>query len=134
MPNWLVILYLIHIGAALYWLGSTFLVAQAKGQGAERQFRFQMIAALITMIFGGMLWGKLHSTGIGKIEIVLALGVLLAVAAAGVQGSLVGGSIRRLRVGVLDEATARLRIRKGERWTAALLALALFAMVGAYHV
>ena len=47
---------------------------------------------------------------------------------------MVGGSIRRLQAGKIDEATARSRIRKGSRWTAALLALALFAMVGSYHI
>ena len=127
-------MFVSHIAAALYWLASSFLVAMAKGKGAEAQYRFQMIAAVIAMVFGGALWGQLHKAGVGKMEVVLGLGAALAIAAAGIQGAMVGGSIRRLQAGALDETTARSRIRKGSRWTAALLALALFAMVGSYHV
>ena len=134
MPNLLTAMFVAHIAAALYWLASSFLVAMAKGKGAEAQYRFQMIAAVITMVFGGALWGQLHKAGIGKMELILIVGALLAIAAAGIQGAMVGGSIRRLQAGKIDEATARARIRKGSRFTAALLALALFAMVGSYHI
>ena len=134
MPNLLTAMFVAHIAAALYWLASSFLVAMAKGKGAEAQYRFQMIAAVLTMAFGGALWGQLHKAGIGKMEIVLVVGAALAIGAAGIQGAMVGGSIRRLQAGKIDEATARSRIRKGSRWTAALLALALFAMVGSYHI
>ncbi|HUO21502.1 MAG TPA: hypothetical protein VMU59_03205 [Caulobacteraceae bacterium] len=134
MPNWLIGLYLLHVFAALYWLGSTYLVAQRKGVGAERQYRYQMVAATLTMLLGGFLWGQMHRFGVGKMEVVLGLGALAAIGAAGVQGLLVGGSIRRLRNGQLDEPKARARIRAGNRWAAVLLAVALLAMVGSYHV
>jgi divalent metal cation (Fe/Co/Zn/Cd) transporter len=134
MPIWLITLYLLHVGAAFYWLGSTFLVAQAKGKGAERQFPFQMLAAGLAMALGAALWGELHPYGIGKMEVVLAVGVACAIGAAGVQGVLVGGAIRKRKRGVLTEEAALARIRKGHRWAAVLLAVALLAMVGSYHV
>ena len=134
MPSWLIAVYLLHIGAALYWMGSSFLVALAKGAGAERQYRFQTIAAIVTMLVGGFLWGQLHSAGVGKMEVVLGLGALSAVGAAGIQGAVVGASLRKLRRGQLSEAVARPRIVKGYRWSTVLLAVALLAMVGSYHV
>jgi hypothetical protein len=134
MPNWLIAVYLLHIAAALYWLGSSFLVALAKGAGAERQYRFQMIASTVTILVGGFLWGQLHSAGIGKMEVVLGLGGLCSLGAAGIQGAVVGASLRKLRAGRLSEAVARPRMVKGYRWSTVLLAVALLAMVGSYHV
>lgn len=134
MPNWLIALYLLHIGAAFYWLGSSFLVAQAKGKGAEAHFLPQMIAAAATMALGAVLWRELHPFGVGKMEAVLGVGALFAVAAAGVQGAWVGGPLRRLRKGVMTEQAARKRITLGYRITAILLALALMSMVGSYHI
>src|SRR5579872_2278735 len=134
MPAWLIALYLLHIGAGLYWLGSSFLIAQAKGKGAEKQFRWQMAAAALAVAVGVILWRELHPFGLGKMEAVLGLGAGLAVAAAGIEGAWVGGSLRRLRQGSMTEAAARARITLGYRIGAILLALALFAMVGSYHI
>jgi hypothetical protein len=134
MPYWLIALYLLHIGAALYWLGSSFLTALAKGTGAERQFLPQMIAAGLAMALGVVLWRELHPSGVGKMETVLGVGVVFALAAAGVQGPWVGGALRRLRSGAMTETTARKRITLGYRISAILLALALMCMVGSYHV
>ncbi|HVY35481.1 MAG TPA: hypothetical protein VG960_13800 [Caulobacteraceae bacterium] len=134
MPYWFIALYLLHIGAGLYWMGSSFLVAQAKGKGAETQFRPQMIAAGLTIALGAFLWRRMHPDGFGKMEGLLALGAICALAATGVQGALVGGSLRRLRQGVMDQDRGRMRIRLGHRIAAALLAVALLSMVGSYHV
>ena len=134
MPYWFIALYLLHIGAGLYWMGSSFLVAQAKGKGAEAQFRPQMIAAGLTIALGLFLWRQMHPAGLGKMEGMLGLGAAFALAAAGVQGALVGGSLRRLRKGLIAEDRARIRIRLGYRVAAAFLAVALLSMVGSYHV
>jgi divalent metal cation (Fe/Co/Zn/Cd) transporter len=134
MPSWLIALYLLHIGAAFYWLGSSFLVAQAKGKGAEKQFAAQMIAAAMTLALGAVLWREMHPFGIGKMEAMLGLGAACAFAAAGVQGAWVGGSLRRLRKGLMTDAAARKRITFGHRIASVLLAVALLCMVGSYHV
>jgi hypothetical protein len=134
MPYWMIALYLAHVGAGLYWLMSSFLVALAKGQGAEAQFRPQMVAAGLTFALGLFLWRQMHAYGFGKMEAMLALGAACAVLAAGVQGVRVGGSLRKLRTGAISKDLAMHRIRQGHRQAAVLLAAALLTMVGSYHV
>lgn len=134
MPPWLIALYCLHVGTALFWMGSCFLVAQAKGKGAERQYRPQAIAMTLTFLVGAYLWWKLHWPLMGRMEMVLGLGVLCAIIASGVHGALVGGSLRKLRKGALTDDEARRRITKGQRIVAGLTAIALLCMVGSYHV
>jgi hypothetical protein len=130
MPMSLMLILAVHVLSTLFWLLSSFIVAQAKGRGAERQYRPQMIAAVLAILSGAYLWHLLHEGGFGGVEAVLAMGAVCAVAAAGAQGMLVGGSLRRLRKGVLDEAAARRKITIGQRIAAGLLAVALLCMVG----
>ncbi len=134
MSPLLIGLYLLHVGAGVYWMGSSFLVALAKGKGAEKQQGPQMIAALLAIGIGTFLWRQMHPGAFGRMEGVLALGGVLAFAAMGVQGALVSGSLRRLRNGGLAEPAARARITRGSRISAILLALAFLSMVGSYHV
>ncbi len=54
---------------------------------------------------------------------------MLAIAAAGVQGALVGGSIRRL-----PDADAEAKVAKGQKIAAGLLAAALALMLLERHV
>jgi hypothetical protein len=54
---------------------------------------------------------------------------LAAIVAAGIQGALVGGPIRRLKSGLLAEGLARRKMALGQRIAAALLLFALAAMV-----
>jgi hypothetical protein len=135
MPASLIdVILLLHIVAALFWLGSSYMVAQRKGRGAERQYKFQMIAATVTVLAGGYLWPKLHPLGIGKGEVVLGIGALCAVAAAGLQGMMVGAPLRKMRAGALSEDAGYAKIRTGYRWSTVLLAVALLAMFGWSHV
>jgi hypothetical protein len=132
MPIWLMLLYAVHILSSLFWLGSSFVVAMAKGRGAEGQYRPQMAAAVLVVLSGGGLWHLLHEGGFGPVEAVLALGAVLAIIAAGVQGMLVGGSLRKMRKGVLAEDAARRKITTGQRIAAGLIAVGLLCMVGAH--
>jgi hypothetical protein len=127
----LTLILAVHVLSTLFWLLSSFIVAMAKGRGAERQYRPQMIAAVLAILSGAYLWHLLHEGAFGAVEAILALGGICAIAAAGVQGALVGGSLRRLRGGVLDDARARLKVTTGQRIAAGLLAVALLCMVGA---
>jgi hypothetical protein len=90
-----------------------------------------MVAATVVVFAGGALWSMLHKGVFGSREMMLALGAVCAIVAAGVQGGLVGGSIRRLKTGVLAEDPAGKRMRLGQRIGAALLVVALLTMVGA---
>jgi hypothetical protein len=67
-------------------------------------------------------------------EGVLAFGALSAIAAAGVQGALIGGSIRRLRNGVLSKSEALGRIALAERIAAGLIAMTIVCMVSSRYV
>ena len=134
MPYWMIALYLAHVGAGLYWLISSFLAALAKGQGAEALFPKQMVAATLSFALGLFLWYRMHAYGFGKMEAMLAVGAVCALAAAGVQGLRVGGSLRKMRMGVISKDVALHRIRQGHRQAAVLLAVALLCMVGSYHL
>jgi len=134
MPYWLIAFYLAHVGAGLYWLMSSFLVALAKGQGSEAQFRPQMVAAGLTFVLGLLLWRQMHAYGFGKMEAMLALGAACAVLAAGIQGVRVGGSLRKLRTGAISKDVAMHKIKQGHRQATVLLAVALLCMAGSYHV
>jgi hypothetical protein len=133
MPPVLIALLSLHIVATLFWLLSSFILARASGAGSEKMFRWQMLAAALAVFSGGGLWSMFHRGLFGPPEMVLAGGALLAIIAAGVQGAMVGGPIRRLKSGALTQAEAFARITKGQRLSAGLLAVALLAMVGAPH-
>jgi hypothetical protein len=63
--------------------------------------------------------------------IILTVGAVCAIAAAGVQGALVGGTIRKMKAGALAEADARRTMALGNRIAAGLLAVTLITMVAA---
>jgi hypothetical protein len=131
MPVMLIVMIALHVLPAVFWLGSCLVVAINKGAGSERMFRPQMVAAVVTVFFGVGLWSMLHRGGMGPTEIVLAVGALCAIAAAGAEGALVGGSIRKLRSKALAEPEARRKMALGQGIAAGLLTVALLCMVGA---
>jgi hypothetical protein len=133
MPPVLIALLSLHILSTLFWLLSSFILARASGAGSEKMFRWQMLAATLAVFSGGGLWSMFHRGLFGPPEMVLAGGALLAIVAAGVQGAMVGGPIRRLKSGALTQAEAFAKITKGQRLSAGLLAVTLLAMVGAPH-
>jgi len=128
-----VILVALHVAAALFWLFASFLLARRKGQGSEPWFRWQMVAAVAAFATGGYLWHLLHEGLFGAPEMILASGIVCAVIAAGVQGAMVGASIRKLKRGAITQAAAYARIHLGQRISAGVLALALITMVAATH-
>jgi hypothetical protein len=120
----------LHIAAAAFWL----LTSLAAGFGGNpamspRLFRPQMVAATLAVFSGGGLWSMLHPYGFRAAEMVLAVGAVLAIAAAGVQGAMVGGQARRL-----PDAAAESKIVLGQKIAAVLLLLTLACMLVARHV
>ena len=134
MPVALIITLALHVLAGVFWAGSVFALARDPKLGAEALFRPQMGAAVIAVLTGAYLWHLLHEGGFGPVETVLAVGALCAIAAAGVQGALVGGATRRRRAGQISEAEAAGRIALGTRVAALLLAVTLICMVTARYV
>jgi len=120
----------LHMAGAAFWLLTSLVLGF--GQPAEasvRLFRPQMVAATVAVFSGGGLWSLLHPGGFGRQEMVLAAGAVLAIAAAGVQGALVGGGVRRL-----PDATAAAKVVRGQKIATVLLALALACMLIVRHV
>lgn len=130
MPIPLIITLGLHIAGALFWLLTSLVMGFGGNPAASKvMFRPQMVAATVAVFSGGGLWSMLHPGGFGRAEIVLAIGAVLAVAAAGVQGAMVGGSVRRL-----PDPVAEQKILRGQRIAAGLLVVTLALMMLARHV
>jgi hypothetical protein len=130
MPFPLLLTLGLHVAGAAFWLLTSLALGFGGNPGASKVlFRPQMVAATVVVFSGGGLWGLLHRGGFGRPEMVLAAGAVLAIAAAGVQGGLVGGSVRQL-----PGAVAEARITRGQRIAAVLLVLALACMMLARRV
>src|SRR5262245_1748749 len=131
----LILLLVLHVLPGVFWAGSTFVLARAHGSGAETLAYPQIGAATVSMLAGVALWGVLHRAGFGAFEQTLAIGVLCAIAAAGVQSGMVLPAVRKLRTASDAEHSAlRSRIGKAERLAAGLLAITVITMVIARYV
>ncbi|WP_246245831.1 hypothetical protein [Mesorhizobium zhangyense] len=81
------------------------------------------------MLTGALLWYFFHGAYFGSMEQVLALGIVAALAAAGVLGAMVDPARRKLAgANGEDEAVLRVRMAKGERIAARLLVLTVICM------
>jgi hypothetical protein len=130
MPFPLLLTLGLHMAGALFWLLTSAVLGFGGNPAASKvMFRSQMVAATVAVFSGGGLWTMLHPVGFGPPEMALAAGAVLAIAAAGVQGALVGGSVRRL-----PDAGAEAKILKGQKIAAGLLAGALALMLLERHV
>ena len=131
VQNILMIAISLHVLAAVFWAGSTFAVASMAGSGSERLFVPQMVAAVVTILFGGYLWHTLHQGVFETMEKVLGVGVASALIALVVQVVVVGGALGNLRRHVGDADAQRSRIVVAHRLAAVLLAVATLAMSAA---
>jgi hypothetical protein len=91
-----------------------------------------MIAAAIAVVAGLYLWGALHPEG--KTGMILGLGGLCAVAAAGVQGAIGGRAIRELRNGQLAQSDAHARIAAAQGIASILLVVTIVCTAAARYV
>ena len=97
MQTVLILTLALHVLAGVFWAGSTFTLAhQQNGAHAERLFALQRGAAVIVIVTGALLWYFLHGAAFGSPEVVLAVGIGAAIAAAGVQDASVGSARRKL--------------------------------------
>ena len=124
----------VHALAAVFWAGTTFTLARTAGAGAELLFRPQIAAAALAVLSGGYLGSLVHTGAFGRMEQVLAVGVLCALLAAGVQALVAGRAIGRLTKGEANEHGARARIATAQRVAAGLLAVTTISMVVARYV
>jgi len=130
MPIPLLLTVGLHIAATGFWLLTSLVLGfGATPEASKRLFRPQMVAATIAVFAGGGLWSMLHPAGFRTPEMLLAAGAVLAIAAAGVQGAMVGGQVRRL-----PDAAAGAKVVQGQKIAAGLLVLALACMLIAPRV
>ncbi|TPL90337.1 hypothetical protein [Mesorhizobium sp. B2-3-12] len=125
----------LHVVAGVFWAGTTVTLARDPEIKAERFIRPQLGAAGMVFLTGALLWYLFHGAYFGSMEMVLALGILTASAAAGVLGAMVRAPSRRLAGASADiETQLRARMAMGERIAARLLAITVLCMAVARMV
>jgi hypothetical protein len=119
----------LHVLAGVFWAGSTITLARAPEIRAEKFFRPQMGAAGLAILTGALLWYFFHGAYFGGMEMVLAIGIVAALAAAGVLGAFVGRARRQLAgADTVQEKELRARMAKGQRIAARLLVVTVACM------
>lgn len=133
MQTVLIIALSLHVLAAVFWAGGTFVLARLGGVGGPRLRAPMLGAAIVTILTGGYLWHAVHSAAFGRPEKVLAVGIASALLAFIVQ---VGAGARtrwQLARGTLPEATAQARMALVARLAAGLLAITVICMAAARY-
>lgn len=109
----------LHVLPAVFWAGSTFVVAHGSAENARRLFRGQMGAAIVAILAGGFLISRIDGGTF------LMLGAGAALIAFIVQLAMVAPVLGKLP----DDAAAARRAVMGNRIAGLLLALAIIGMV-----
>jgi hypothetical protein len=115
-----------HVLPAVFWAGSTFVLARTAGAGAERLAAPQLGAAGGAIVAGAVLWGLAHRTGFGPMEQTLAVGAVAALSAVAIQASALP-AVRRVGAST-DTTSARRRVALSQRLAAGLLIVAVLCM------
>ena len=119
----------LHVMAGVFWAGTTITLARDPDIRAERFIQPQMGAAGMVFLTGALLWYFFHGAYFGSMEMVLALGILTAFAAAGVLSTVVRPATRQLAgADAAVEPVLRARMAKGERIAAWLLVVTVLCM------
>lgn len=96
----------LHVLAGVFWVGSTLALTHSYFELTPKLFRAQMLAAALAVAAGVALWGLVIGGAHSPAADTLALGALLAVIAAGVQGAMRRTPLRAQRIAaVLLSAT-----------------------------
>jgi hypothetical protein len=133
MQTVLIIALSMHVLAAVFWAGGTFVLARLGGVGGPRLRAPMLGAAIVTLLTGGYLWHAVHGAAFGLPEKVLAVGIASALLAFIVQ---VGADARtrwQLARGTLPEAAAQARMVLVARLAAGLLAITAICMAAARY-
>lgn len=130
----LIVTLVLHVLTGVFWAGTTFTLALTVGAHADRLFRPQMLAAVVVVLTGGLLWHLAHKSAFATAEQLLAIGALCAIAAAGVQGMSTGPALRSPAPGSGRELTLlRARMVTGQRVAAGLLTVTVICMAAARY-
>lgn len=133
MQTTLIIALSLHVLAAVFWAGGTFVLARLGGAGAARLRAPMLGAAIATVLTGGYLWRALHGAAFGGSERVLAVGIASALLAFILQVGAGAGTGWLLARGRLSEGAAQARMVLGTRLAAGLLAITVVCMAAARY-
>lgn len=123
----------LHVLAATFWAGSTFVMARMAGSGSRQLFVPQLVAAVIAIGAGAYLWHSLHEGSSGLTEQLLGAGAVAAILALVLQVGIIGGAIRRWGGSASDGGEARSWFAAAQRAAAILLAIAAVTMAAARY-
>ncbi|MCA0012732.1 hypothetical protein LB561_10755 [Mesorhizobium sp. B292B1B] len=122
----------LHVMAGVFWAGTTITLARDPEIRAERFIGPQMGAAGMVFLTGALLWYFFHGAYFGSTEMVLALGIVAAFAAAGVLSTMVRRTSTQLAgADAATEPALRAKMAQGERIAAWLLVLTVLCMATA---
>jgi len=131
----LMVVVALHVLPAVFWAGSTFVLARAGGAGAEGLAYPQLGSAAVTVIMGGVLWNLTHGQSFETPERILAAGAASALVALGLQAAIALPAVRRLsNANSADLGNLRNRIALTQRLAAGLLAITILCMAVARYV
>ncbi|MCL1634816.1 hypothetical protein M2650_09255 [Luteimonas sp. SX5] len=133
MQTILIIALSLHVLAAVFWAGGTFVLARLGGIGGPRLRAPMLGAAIVTILTGGYLWRAVHGEAFGRPEKVLAIGIACALLAFIVQVGAGAGTRWQLARGTLPEAAAQTRMALVARLAAGLLAITVICMAAARY-
>jgi len=130
MTYLIIALLTIHVLAGVFWVGATAAMANLAGPEAARLFPAQMGSATLTVLTGLALWGLVIGGGFGAHAMILTIGIITAIIAAGVQGSMVGRGRRALASASAEgQAEIVARMATGNRIAAGLLMITVASMI-----
>lgn len=129
----LIIALSLHVLAAVFWAGGTFVLARLGGFGGPRLRAPMLGAAIVTLLTGGYLWRALHGAAFGRPEKVLAVGIACALLAFIVQVGVGARTRWQLARGTLPEAAAQARMALAARVAAGPLAITVICMAAARY-
>lgn len=124
----------LHVVSGVFWAGTTFTLARTGGARGEFLFKPQMGSATVAVLSGLWLWSLAHRGQFGATEKALAVGIVFAFIAAGVQGAIGGRAVRQLAHHELAEEPARAKIAFAQRLAAVLLFVTVFCMAISRYV
>ena len=130
----LAIVTVLHVLPAVFWAGSTFVMARAGDASAERLAFPQIGAACSAILTGGALWALTQGGEFGHSQEVLAAGAGCALAAAGLQGFSLPAARHLAAARQSDVAALQVRVGGSQCIAAGLLAATLVCMTVARYV
>ena len=117
MSQWLLMLVLtLHAVSAVFWAGTTWVLARVPGVGGDALMRAQLGAATVAILLGAILFAMAHGGGFGPMETALVVGAVSAILAA-----------------IAQAMNRRTNPARGNRIASPPLVIALIAMVTARY-